>query len=122
MSRRDIIVFVIGPYRADSEWEVVQNIRKAEAMALDVWREGFTAICPHKNTAMFGGALPDEAWLIGDREILSRCDAVILVDGYKYSSGSISEINIAKSLDIPIFEDINELLDSQERGTLRCRM
>ena len=34
------VVYVAGPYRASTEYQVLQNIRKAEEVALHVWRAG----------------------------------------------------------------------------------
>ncbi len=68
-------------------WETVEGERKVGRTwrALDVeelfWDGGDIvgmALCPHKNTAGFGG-LPgcsDDMWLQGDLELLRRCDAV----------------------------------------------
>src|SRR4051812_24706808 len=44
------LIYIAGPYRAATEWQVVQNIRRAEALALAVWQSGAACICPHKNT------------------------------------------------------------------------
>lgn len=72
-----ILVYIAGPYRAPTEWEVLGNIRRAEEVALRVWKAGAACICPHKNTAFFGGAAPDDVWLTGDLEMVRRCDAVV---------------------------------------------
>lgn len=105
------VVYVAGPYRGKSEHEVVQNIRRAEALALEVWREGAACICPHKNTALFGGAhgLSDSVWLKGDLELISRCDAVIMTPDYERSAGAIDEMNLAYRLGLPVFRDMMQL-------------
>lgn len=103
------VVYIAGPYRADSEFAVVQNIRKAEFLALEVWRSGAACICPHKNTGLFGGAANDDVWLTGDLEILQRCDAVLCVEGWERSRGATGEINLARNKGIPVFESIEEL-------------
>jgi hypothetical protein len=103
------LVYVAGPYRAASEWLVTKNIRAAEAVALEVWGAGAACICPHKNTAYFGGAQDDAVWLTGDHEILRRCDAVICVDGWQESIGASAEIEIAKHIGMPVFEAIEDL-------------
>jgi len=111
------LVYVVGPYRASGEWNVLQNIRRAETVALEVWRMGAACICPHKNTAFFGGAAEDRVWLEGDLEMVRRCDAIICTDGWKASSGSRGEVELARSLGIPVFENTGELqrwLASQE--------
>ena len=103
------LVYVAGPYRASREWQVVENIRRAEAIALEVWLMGAACICPHKNTALFGGSAPDETWLRGDLEIVRRCDALILAPGWELSKGTLVEIELAKQLKLPIFHALEEL-------------
>ena len=61
------LAYVAGPYRSDSGHGIYQNIRRAEKVALKLWRLGFSVICPHKNTEHFDGACPDDVWLAGDR-------------------------------------------------------
>lgn len=97
------LVYVAGPFRAPNAWEIEQNIRRAEAASLAVWRAGHACICPHANTRFFQGAAPDRVWLEGDLEILRRCDAVLVVDGYEHSAGTLAEIEEAKTRGIPVF-------------------
>jgi hypothetical protein len=106
-------VYVAGPYRANSEHELVINIRKAEAVAQEVWKAGYVAICPHKNTAYFGGICEDKMWLDGGLELLDRSDAMILVEKWEKSSGTIEEISFAKKNKIPIFNSIEELKEAK---------
>jgi hypothetical protein len=98
------IIYIAGPYRGRSEWEVIQNIRAAEARALDVWRFGGVALCPHKNTSGFGGArgIDDAVWLKGDMELLRRCDAVWAIEGWINSEGARAEVEFARVNDIPV--------------------
>lgn len=102
------VVYIAGPYRAPSEFEVVQNIRRAEAIAIEVWRAGAACICPHKNTALFGGAADDSVWLTGDLEIVRRCDAVVCVSGWQHSIGASGEVKLAKELGLPVFQTFEE--------------
>ena len=76
------VAYVCGPYRADTICGVVENIRAAEAVALELWRMGFAVICPHKNSALFDGAAPDSVWLKGDLEILIRGDLLVTCTGW----------------------------------------
>lgn len=105
------LVYVAGPYRSPTEFGVVENIRRAEALALKVWQAGAACICPHKNTALFGGALgmPDEVWLKGDLEMIRRCDAVIVTENWTQSSGTIAEVDLAQELGLPVFVELSEL-------------
>lgn len=85
------VVYIAGPYRAETIRGVVENIRRAEAVALEYWLKGFAVICPHLNTRLFDGAAPDEIWLRGDMEILRRCDVMVLVPGWERSKGTQAE-------------------------------
>lgn len=103
------VVYVAGKFRGASAWEVEQNVRRAETVALDVWRLGAAAVCPHTNTRYFDGAAPDAAFLEGDLEILRRCDAVILVDGWEHSAGASAEAREALRCGLPIFTTLDRL-------------
>ncbi len=101
------VVYVAGPYRGPSEWAVTQHIRYAEEAALELWKRGAAAICPHKNTAYFGGACPDEVWLQGDIAILMKCDAVFALATWESSAGAREEIRIARERGIPVIDSID---------------
>jgi Domain of unknown function (DUF4406) len=103
------LVFVAGPYRAPNEYLVLKNIRRAEELAIRVWHSGAACICPHKNTAFFGGAASDKVWLDGALEMVRRCDAVICTSNWRESSGATGEVQLAKNLGIPVFEEYEEL-------------
>ena len=98
------VVYIAGPFRGNSAWEIENNVRRAEETALTVWRMGAVALCPHANTRFFSGAAPDEVWLTGDLELLQRCDAVYLTLGWENSTGTFEEIIHACNLGIPVFE------------------
>jgi nucleoside 2-deoxyribosyltransferase len=106
---REFVVYIAGPYRGKDNWEIEQNIRRAEELALDVWRAGFTALCPHTNTRHFQGALPDEAWLDGDLAMLERCDAVLMTPDWHRSQGAVAERDHAFNKAINVFYSIGEL-------------
>ena len=97
------VVYVAGPYRGANAWEVEQNIRRAEAVALELWRMGAAAVCPHANSRFFNGTLPDDVFLKGDLELLSRCDGVVLVRGWEQSAGAVAEVRHASRLVKPTF-------------------
>jgi nucleoside 2-deoxyribosyltransferase len=103
------VVYLAGPFRASNQWEQEANIRRVEALALDVWTMGAVALAPHLNTRYFQGALPDDVWLYGDLELLNRCDAVLMVEGWGQSRGATTEHEFAKSHGIPIFYELAAL-------------
>jgi len=96
------VAYIAGPYRGKTESDVVANIRHAEKYAIKYWRLGYAVICPHKNTALFGGLAPDEVWLKGDLEILKRCDVVVMIPGWRASFGAMDEEEFARKVGLNI--------------------
>lgn len=107
------VVYVAGPFRPSTPhdcYEQEMNIREAEHLAWMVWNSGNCAcICPHANTRFFQGSMPDDTFLHGDLAILSRCDAIIMLERWRDSQGAREEHAFAKSKGIPVFYDIQEL-------------
>lgn len=103
------VFYVAGPYRAKTERGVIENIRAAEAVSIDIWESGHIALCPHMNTRLFGGILPDDVWLDGALELMKRCDAVVLVPGWEKSEGTKFEIEKAESMGMLIYSTYNKI-------------
>lgn len=103
------IVYVAGPFRGKNAWVVENNIRRAEALALEVWKLGAACICPHTNTRFFDGAAPDNVFLDGDLAIVLKCSAVLMTPDWGYSRGATAEHDYAKLWRIPIFYELAEL-------------
>lgn len=106
------LIYVAGRYRAKTASEMLDNIRRAEAVAKSVWRIGHAAICPHLNSAFFDGVAPDEHFLAGTMMMLAKCDGVVLVEGWESSEGAVAEVFYAKENEIPVFTDVEELFDA----------
>jgi hypothetical protein len=104
-----MLIYVAGPYRGD----VDKNIALARQVAIEIWQKGHTAICPHLNTSHFemDCCIPDERYLEGDLDILSRCDAIVMITGWEASIGAKGEHDYASRLGIPVYfyPDIPEL-------------
>lgn len=105
------VVYIAGPFRGPNSWEIEQNIRRAETLALQVWRLGAAVLCPHTNTRFFQGAADDAIWLDGDLAMLARCDAVMLTDDWARSSGARAEVEQANAQLIPVFTTLVALGD-----------
>jgi hypothetical protein len=106
------VIYIAGPFRAPNSWEIEQNIRRAEAAALEVWRLGAVALCPHTNTRFFQGAAPDEVWLAGGLELVRRSDAIYVIGGamgIRASAGTRAEIDEADRLRLPVFMSLRPL-------------
>jgi hypothetical protein len=104
------LIYVAGPYRASCEYLVKQNIRKAEDVGIELWSWGWVPVIPHMNTAFFGGAygLSDDVWLKGDLAIIKKCDLMVVLPGWQFSSGTKHEITVATEAGIPVYYWENE--------------
>jgi hypothetical protein len=97
------VVYVAGKYSAECEAEVKKNIARAEEVAQEIWKKGHVAICPHLNTAHWGGMLTHEQFIKGDLELIRRCDAVFMLAGWPASKGACQEREFAMSNGIDVF-------------------
>lgn len=99
------LIYVAGPYTADTLVEVLANVKVASEVAQRIWRAGHVAICPHLNTFEFEvGEDPHTTFLVGDFEIISRCDGVVMLPGWRKSYGAMAERIFAKWLGLPVFD------------------
>jgi nucleoside 2-deoxyribosyltransferase len=107
------LVYIAGPYRAKTVYEVSENIHRARQLGAKVAELGLQLfpVIPHTNTAFFDGLREDAYWLEGTMEVMRRCDAVLLVDGWHESSGTIAETAEADRRGIPVFRNLSDLTD-----------
>lgn len=100
-----MLVYVAGPYNGPSHEAIDQNIQNAREVAIAVWQAGMTAICPHLNTARFevDAGLPESRYLLGDLEILSKCDAIVMTPDWERSKGATKERHYALGSGIPVY-------------------
>jgi hypothetical protein len=117
MNRRSILIYTAGPYSPYTDYEngphaIAENIAVAKLMSIRLWEEGFTVICPHLNTFHFEEICrcQYEDYLAGDLRILARCDVLLMLPNWQRSSGSIREREFARSLNLPVYFNPNELL------------
>lgn len=111
------VVYVAGPFRCLSKhvegqqdsWGIQSNVMRAMALALEVWRLGAAAVCPHANTMFFQNAAPDDVWLAGDLAMLAKCDAVIMTPDWERSTGARAEEAFARGKGIPVFYTLDDL-------------
>lgn len=97
------VVYLIGPFRAETGWQIEQNIRRAEEVALEIWKMGAAVLCPHTNMRFFNGEASDGLWLAGDLELLSRADGAVLLPGWERSQGSLPELEAAATRGMRVF-------------------
>lgn len=90
------VVYVAGPYRARTEWEVKENILAAERVAAEFWKRGYAVICPHKNSSWMGGLIEDHQWIVAGCELVKRSDIIVLLPNWKSSEGAREEFREAR--------------------------
>lgn len=112
------LIYICGPFRCASTavpgqqdaWGIQQNVMRAAALALEVWRAGGVGLCPHMNTFCFQGAAPDDVWLDGDLALLDRCDAVWVTPDWERSTGAKAEVAFAIKHQIPVLKDAQDMV------------
>ncbi|MDP1624267.1 MAG: DUF4406 domain-containing protein [bacterium] len=107
------VIYVAGKYRdSRGEYYVRENIRLAEAASIFVWQSGGVPLCPHKNAAFLGGVegTSDSTWLVGDLELLTRCDAIWAIENWHDSFGAKAEVEFAKSKNIPVLFNRDDVI------------
>lgn len=116
------VVYVAGPYRGPNRHAIELNIQSARAVGLLCCRKGWSPIIPHANTGHLDGIDPtigDAFWLEATKELLRRCDAVVLVPGWERSQGARDEIIEAQMRGIPVYYAEHQLPDAAEFVELR---
>lgn len=101
---RTKVVYVAGPYRDKRGAHYIdQNIQNARAVAAELWKLGFAVICPHLNTSHMDGLIPDDDFIEGLIAILLRCDAIVTMEDYQQSQGTLAELEQAYDHNIPVY-------------------
>jgi len=101
------LVYLAGPYRADTRWDEESNVRRAEEVAYLVAQTGAFPVTPHANTRpYFADAQPPEFWLAATLELMRRCDIVVMLPGWSRSEGAKAERVEAMLLGKMVFDDL----------------
>lgn len=104
------LVYIAGPYTSKDPWEAEQNVRRAEALGLEVMKLGAWPVIPHSNTRhYFVAACTYEQALAATMEMMRRCDAVIFVEGWQRSGGARAEFEEAVRIGKPHFAAVHAL-------------
>jgi nucleoside 2-deoxyribosyltransferase len=112
-----MIVYISGPYTANTEDKIMENILVAERFAINLWNKGHYAICPHLNTRLFEKKCCHttiEDYMVLDFALIQRSDCLLMLLNWKDSKGAVREKEYAESLGIPIYLNIDDIpLDRQ---------
>lgn len=104
-------VYIAGKLNDDAVG-YIQNMHRMMVTAEKVRCAGFAVLIPCLDILMglkFGDYDYSD-YFDNNVQWLKRSDAVFLTPGWEDSSGTQKEITIAKSMGIPVFSDISEML------------
>jgi len=114
MNKRKIIIYVSGAYYGkDYGRSINSHIKLARQAAIELWEKGFAVICPHLNNSNFEkdcNCTYDD-YLIGDCEIVKRCNGIFMLENWKESNGASIERQTAIENYIPVFYKIKKVED-----------
>lgn len=105
--RRIPLVYIAGPFNAEDGLAIERNVRRAEDLAYEVAALGAMPACPHTNLRYPSRRLAKFLYP-ATLELMRRCDAVIFVHGWEFSTGALGEHAEAKRLGMPLFFDVPE--------------
>ena len=102
-----MIIYLATPIRPKNGKTLEGNVQYAKSLALELWKKGYTVICPAANSdlpiSLADKEVEADCWLNGDIEILARCDALVVSPGWETSAGVKGEIAYAKMYGIPTY-------------------
>lgn len=108
------VIYVSGPYRADTQQGIMVNIENAKEVARALWKKGYAVICPHANTAFMDGPdLGPDVFIAGDLELVERSDAMVMLPGWEQSEGAQIEYRRAAERGMPIYLTVEEVPDAK---------
>lgn len=102
------MIYLASPYTHDDPAVREERFRAACRATADLFRRGLNVVSPvaHTHPLVAHGGLdePFEFWHEYDRDLLSRCDSVLvlMLAGWEESTGVRSEIAMARSMSKPI--------------------
>jgi hypothetical protein len=100
-------VYVGGPLRAPTLWEYTANVRRAEALGMEVARMGAVPVLVHTMYERYLH-LPESFWTEACQSILSTCHVLVVnvpFDQYERSQGTTDEVRWSVEDGRPIFFD-----------------
>lgn len=108
---RQLVIYIAGPYRAATQDGIDANVQRAAAVGQELLRRGHVVLCPHTMTHNWdqGTGIADEVFLETDLVLLSRCDAICMVEGWDRSVGARAELDRACDLRLLVFECVDDV-------------
>lgn len=115
------LIFIAGPYRAPTNWQMSKNVQNAREYGALVAQAGSYPVIPIVNTAFMDGMIENDPWISGIMRLLQRSDGVLFIPGWQESEGAKIEYRECLDSDIPLYlapelpasvDSIREWIDS----------
>jgi hypothetical protein len=110
-------VYVAGPFRGKTPWDVECNVRRAENLGLVVAKMGAVPVIPHTMYRFYQFSLPDEFWIEATLSLLHTCQSMVIDlphERIANSIGTVGEIEDCRENKRPFFYDDVEVSHNLE--------
>jgi hypothetical protein len=116
---RMMTILVAGPYRSGTGGDaalIETNLRRLEHAALSIYRRGHVPMIGEwlalplaraAGSTRLGDVVSEEFLYPASRRLLSRCDAVLRIDGQ--SNGADEDVRLAQHLGLQIYHAVDEI-------------
>ena len=106
-----IKVYIASPY---TKGDVAVNVKAQLDAADELMNEGFAPFAPlYSHFQHMAHPRPYEDWMKIDFEWVTVCDCLLRLPGE--SSGADREVELAESLNIPVYYSIDEVCKAQKQ-------
>jgi hypothetical protein len=111
-------IYIAGKLN-DMACDYIKNVSRMCRCAIEVQKCGFAVYVPGIDLLMglVAGDMEYYKYFNNSQDWLKVSDAVFLTPGWETSQGTKREIELARSLNIPVFDDITQM-----KGYLECRI
>jgi len=111
MKKYDVLVYIAGALR-DTVPGYIQNLHRMITWGEKVRRAGFYIVIPGLDIlqGLIMGDMEFPDYFENSWGVIKRCDAVFVTPKYEKSKGTKKEILYAKSLGIPVFFTIEQIV------------
>lgn len=108
------LIYIAGPYTARTRVETSAHVQRAREAAAEVagLGLGLFPVCPHLLGDGYEDARAPGWWYAGTLELMRRCDAVLLLEGWRESKGARLEAEAARMAGLPLVHAAADLPDA----------
>lgn len=112
-----VVVYVAGALRGNI-FKKFFNFRKVHKLCKKLWLNNIAAYSPHKNSGWLDSKETDKFVILANIEMMLRCDILLVADNWEKSVGTLNEMAVAQLDRMPIYVDINKLINDINNKSL----